>query len=63
MGDTTQFSIGEEVTAQQGSIHGTVNAIFIDSNGTQYQVAYMDRNGILHRDYFNPAQLEGKLPF
>lgn len=60
MGDEPLFEIGQnvEITSTPGVIRGTVNAIYIDGNGAQFNVQYVDNNGRVQRDYFTADQLQ-----
>lgn len=60
MGDEPLFEIGQHVkiTSTPEVISGTVNAIYIDGNGAQFNVQYVDNNGRVQRDYFTADQLQ-----
>lgn len=60
MGDEPLFEIGQHVkiTSTPEVIQGTVNAIYIDGNGAQFNVQYVDKNGRVQRDYFTADQLQ-----
>lgn len=58
MSDELLFEIGDDAAVTSLGIKGKVTAIYIDGNGANFQVQYLDSTGRVQRYYFTADQLE-----
>lgn len=59
MGDELVFELNAKVTVNGliQPINGVVRGIWIDGNGAQFQVQYLDFKGTIQRDWFTATEL------
>lgn len=64
MGDELIFELNAQVTVNglPSTISGTVRGIWIDGNGAQFQVQYLDSKGAIQRDWFTATELTAAEP-